>query len=161
MSNLFVLQFDDVNTSMQVIDTMKRLQQQQLIKLDDAALVIKQPNGKLQVKQLHDLVGAGALGGAFWGMLIGLLVFAPLLGAAIGAGAGAMAGKLSDYGIDDNFIKKIGTSLQPGNASLFLMTSHGVADKVLPELKKHKFQLIETSLSSQDEAKLRDALGTK
>ena len=40
---------------------------------------------KPKTRQLHNLTGAGALGGAFWGMLFGLIFFVPLLGAAIGA----------------------------------------------------------------------------
>ena len=62
-------------------------------------------DGKVKVKQSNNLVGAGALGGAFWGMLIGLFFFMPWMGLAIGASSGAIAGKFSDYGIDDSFIK--------------------------------------------------------
>ena len=31
-----------------------------------------------KTQQLHNLAGAGALGGAFWGLLFGLLFFVPL-----------------------------------------------------------------------------------
>lgn len=159
MSNLFVLKFNDEASAQQAVDTMKRLQAQQLIQVDDAAIVTRDKNGKPRIKQSQDLVGAGALGGAFWGLLIGLLFFIPLLGAAIGAGAGALAGKFHDLGIDDNFIKQVGSSIQPGQAALFLLTQNAVADKVLPELRQLKFELIETNLSSADEKKLRETLG--
>jgi uncharacterized membrane protein len=92
-------------------------------------------------------------------LLIGLLFFVPLLGAAVGAAAGALAGNLSDFGIDDNFIRKVGNAIQPGEVALFLLTSNEVADKVLPELKGFQFQVLGTSLSTQDEARLREALG--
>jgi uncharacterized membrane protein len=159
MSNLFVLKFDDENTPQQVLQTLKRLQDQHLIQIEDAAIVTRKPNGKPTVKQANDLVGAGALGGAFWGMLIGLLFFMPFLGAAIGAGAGALASKFSDIGINDEFIKQVGNSIQPGQSALFLLVSEAVADKVLPELKQYKFELIQTSLSKEDEAKLRETIG--
>jgi len=159
MSQLFVLKFADEATPQQVVSTLKNLQDQQLIKVEDAAIVTRRPDGKVKVKQSQDLVGAGALGGAFWGMLIGLLFFAPFLGAAIGAGAGALAGKFSDIGIDDNFIKQVGSSIQPGESALFLLVRDAVADKVIPQLRQYKFQLIQTSLSNEDEAKLRETLG--
>ncbi|MFL5628110.1 MAG: DUF1269 domain-containing protein [Ktedonobacteraceae bacterium] len=159
MSQLFVLKFADEATPQQVVGTLKSLQDQQLIKVDDAAIVTRRPDGKTKVKQSNDLVGAGALGGAFWGMLIGLLFFMPFLGAAIGAGAGALAGKFSDIGIDDNFIKQVGSSIQPGESALFLLVRDAVADKVIPQLRQYKFQLIQTSLSNEDEAKLRETLG--
>jgi uncharacterized membrane protein len=122
-------------------------------------MFIHQPDGKHRIRQLHDLVGAGALAGAFWGLLIGLLLFVPLLGAAIGAATGALAGTLSHFGIDDNFIREVGHSIQPGKVALFLLTSNEVADKVLLELKAFRFQVVRTSLSLQEEARLREALG--
>lgn len=158
-SNMFVLEFEDETSAQQVIDTIKRLQVQQLITLDDAAIVTRKADGKPKVKQLHDLVGAGALGGAFWGMLIGLLFFVPIFGLAVGAAAGALSGKFADIGIDDDFIKQVSSTIQPGESALFLVTRDAVADKVLPELKQFKFKLIQTSLSHENEAKLRETLG--
>jgi len=159
MSHLFVLEFTDEASAQQVVDTLKRLQQQHLLTLNDAAMLIREPNGKRRIRQLHDLVGAGALGGAFWGLLIGMLFFVPLLGAAIGAASGALGGAMSDIGIDDNFIREVGNTIQPGEVALFLLTSNEVADKVLPQLKAFQFRVLRTSLSTQDESKLREALG--
>ncbi|GCE14029.1 DUF1269 domain-containing protein [Tengunoibacter tsumagoiensis] len=159
MSNLFVLKFADETIARQVADEMKNLQKQQLVKLDDAALIIRRPDGKAKIKQLHDLVGAGAMGGAFWGLLIGLLFFMPALGAAVGAGAGALSGKFADIGIDDSFIKQVGSAIQPGECALFLMTRDAVIEKVLPRLKNYQFQLIQSSLSTENEAYLREMLG--
>lgn len=34
-----------------------------------------------------------------------------------------------------------------------------MADKVLPELKQYKFQVIQTNLSKEDEDKLREMIG--
>jgi len=159
MDKLFVLKFADETTAQQVLGTLKNLQDRKLIKVDDAAIVTLRPDGKPKIQQMHNLVGAGALGGAFWGMLIGLLFFMPLLGAAVGAASGALAGKMRDIGIDDNFIKQVGSSIQPGESALFLLVSEAVADKVMPELKQYKFQLIQTSLSKEDEEKLHEMLG--
>ncbi len=159
MSNLFVLKVADEATAEQMSRTLKRLQDQSLIKVEDAAIATRRSDGKPKIRQMHDLVGSGALGGAFWGMLIGLLFFMPLLGAAIGAGAGALAGKFSDVGINDDFIKQVGSSIQPGESALFLLVHDAVADKVLPELKQYKFELIQTSLSAKDEAALHEMLG--
>jgi uncharacterized membrane protein len=159
MDKLFVLKFADETTAQQVLGTLKNLQDRKLIKVDDAAIVTLRQDGKPKIQQMHNLVGAGALGGAFWGMLIGLLFFMPLLGAAVGAASGALAGKMRDIGIDDNFIKQVGSSIQPGESALFLLVSEAVAEKVMPELKQYKFQLIQTSLSKEDEEKLHEMLG--
>lgn len=159
MSNLFVLKCADEATAQGILNTLRNLSNQHLITVEDAALVTLKPNGKPRIRQINDLVGAGALGGAFWGMLVGLLFFSPLLGAAIGAGMGALAGKLSDVGINDDFIKQVGSSIHPGESALFLLTSNEVADRVLPELKQYRFEIIQTSLSQENEAQLHEMLG--
>jgi uncharacterized membrane protein len=159
MSNLFVLKCKDEATGEKIINTLRDLQRQRLITIEDAALVTLKANSKPKIRQAHDLVGAGALGGAFWGMLIGLLFLSPLLGAAIGAGVGAIAGKLSDVGIDDDFIKQVGSAIHPGEAALFLLTRDEVADRVIPALKQYQFEVIQTSLSQENEAQLHEMLG--
>jgi uncharacterized membrane protein len=171
MSNLFVLKCADEATGENILGTLKRLQSQRLIVVEDAALVTLQPNGRPKIRQANDLVGAGALGGAFWGMLVGLLFLSPFLGAAIGAGVGALAGKMSDtgsetlagrlndIGINNEFIQRVSNAIHPSEAALFLLTRDEVADKVLPELKQHQFEVIQTSLSEENEKQLHDMLG--
>jgi uncharacterized membrane protein len=139
---------------------VKGLTKQQLIKLQDAAIVTW-PKGKKQpkTKQLANLAGAGALDGAFWGMLFGLIFFVPFFGMAIGAAMGALAGKFSDYGIDDDFIKSIRDQVTEGTSALFLMTSDAVTDKVVDAMKGLDFELIASNLSRDEEAQLREAFG--
>src|SRR5210317_207189 len=116
MATMVVLAFKDETSAEQMRDTLVGLQKLQLISLSDAAVVVRREDGKVKVKQAVSLVGAGALGGAFWGMLIGLLFFAPWLGLAIGAASGALGGALSDYGVDDKFIKEVGSKIEPGHS---------------------------------------------
>lgn len=161
MSDLFVLAFDNPAGASEMLGTIQTLQKQQLIQVDDAAIVNRKDDGKVKIKQAISLVGAGALGGAFWGMLIGLLFFMPWLGLAIGAITGAISGKLSDYGIDDDFIKEVGTTIEPGHSALFLLVRSMTEDKVMEELKKYDAKVLRTSLSKEDEAKLRAAFGAE
>ena len=106
MSSLVVFTFPTQGGAQEVLGVVKQLQREQLIDLEDAAVVWREPDGKPKVRQATSLVGPGAWGGAFWGMLLGLLFFAPWLGLAIGAVTGAVAGKFADIGIDDKFIKR-------------------------------------------------------
>ena len=159
MSTLSVLAFHSEIEANQVLEELKKLQDQNLIKVEDAAIVTRDQSGKPKIKQARNLVGAGALGGAFWGLLLGLLFAVPLLGMAVGAGLGAMGGKMADLGINEDFIKQVSSQIQPGQAALFLLTREAVMDKVTPVLKQYKFQVLHTSLSNEEEAKLREALG--
>lgn len=57
------------------LSALNRLQKEYLIDLADSVVVIRQPDGKVNLKQSVNLIGAGAasggLSGALWGSLIG------------------------------------------------------------------------------------------
>ena len=156
MSDLIVLAFENEIDAFNMRDELIKLQKQEVITLQDAAIVVRHGDGKPKVKQATSLVGAGALGGAFWGMLIGLLFFAPWLGLAIGAVTGAIAGKFTDTGIDDKFIKEVGDTIEPGHSALFLLVTKVTMDKVQPTLEEYNATVIKTSLSDDQEAKLKE-----
>lgn len=159
MSDLIVFAFDNLTGAQEMASAVGSLQKQQLVKLEDAAIVVRKDDGKPKVKQAQSLVGAGALGGAFWGLLIGLLFFAPWLGMVAGAVGGAIGGKITDIGIDDSFIKEVGSTIQPGHSALFLLIADWTEDKALGELSKFNATILRTSLSEEDDAKLREAFG--
>ena len=75
--------------------------------------------GKIKLNQLMNTTAAGALTGALWGTVVGMLFLMPVVGTALGAASGALAGKLSDAGIDDQFMTEAASQLQPGTAGLF------------------------------------------
>lgn len=159
MADLIVLAFDNEKGAGEARDKLFELQKQHLIVLGDAAVVVRRQDGKVKVKQAVSLVGAGALGGAFWGMLIGLIFWMPWLGLAVGAAAGAAGGALTDIGVDDSFIKEVGATIEPGHSALFLLVVSATEDKVVPELQKIGATVLQTSLSKEDEAKLRETFG--
>jgi len=161
MTELIVLAFPTTGGAQEALSVLSNLQKQELIKLSDAATVVRKADGKVKVRQAVDLVGAGALGGAFWGMLIGLIFLVPWLGLAIGAISGAIAGRFSDIGISDKFIKEVGATIEPGNSALFMMVQRMTEDRVLPELQKFHPTLLRTNLSSEDEEKLKAAFGAE
>lgn len=157
MSNLVVLAFENEEGAGQTLEEVIKLQQQNLILVEDAATAIRHAGGKVKVKQINSLAGAGALGGAFWGMLFGLLFFVPFLGMAVGAASGALFGKAADMGINDDFIRKVSESVQPGNSALFLLVSQAQTDKVIDHLKPYGGKVIHTSLSKEEEEQLKEA----
>ena len=139
-------------------ETIHQLKKEELMVLKDASVVIRKPDGKIKVKQATHLVGAGMVGGAFWGMLIGLFFWLPWLGLAIGAIAGAISGSLMDYGINDDFINEVGATIKPGGSALFLLIEKWTEDKALERLNKFNATIIRTSLTKEEEEKLKVAL---
>jgi uncharacterized membrane protein len=158
---LVVLAFDSEDGALQMRDRLLDYRKQRMLQLSDAAVVIRQQDGRVKVKQLTNLVGTAAFGGAFWGLLIGLLFMVPGLGLAVGAAAGALIGHLSDFGIDDKFIKEVGDTVEPGHSALFLLVHKASMEKALEDLKPITAQVLQTSLSGEEEAKLREAFGAE
>lgn len=157
MATLTVWKFATADGADSAVSTLQSLQKQQLINVHDAATVSWEPGAKKpKTRQLHNLVGGGAMGGMFWGMLFGLIFFVPLLGAAIGAAMGALSGSLADVGIDDDFIKRVRDEVTPGTSALFAMTSDAVLDKVHEAFGDHRAELIQTNLSDDQEKALRE-----
>ena len=126
--------------------------------LEDAAIAVRKENGKIKLRQLYSLTGASALTGGFWGLLVGLIFLNPLLGAAVGAGAGAVSGALADVGVNDKFMKDLAAQLKPGGSMLFILYRSISLDKALAELEGTGGTIIRTSLSHEDEDRLRAAL---
>lgn len=159
MSDLIVIGYRDVTTAEAARDKIFDLQKQGIISLSDAAIVEAKPDGKIKLHQTRSTAGMGAAGGALWGGLIGLLFFVPLFGMAIGAAGGALAGKVSDVGVDDSFMREIGSRLTPGKAALFLLVDKVTLDKVAAEMAPYHFEgeIIRTSLSADAEQHLREA----
>jgi uncharacterized membrane protein len=158
MATLTVLEFKTVDGAGQALEKIQSLQKLQLIKVIDAAIV-SWPEGRKspKTKQLVSMAGVGAMQGAFWGMLFGLIFLVPFFGMAIGAAMGALGGAFADYGIDDNFIKKIRVGVTEGTSALFLMTKDVVLDKVSEEMKGMDFEIIATNLSREQEERLIEA----
>ncbi len=162
MANLTAWKFDSVDGADRLLGVLKGLESQQLIQVQDGA-VVRWEDGKKKPKtqQMASTTSAGALGGAFWGMLFGLLFFVPFLGLAIGAATGALMGKFADYGIDDNFIKSVQAEVTPGTSALFLLSQSSAPDRVLEAVKTAGLNptLIASNLSSDQEAQLRADFG--
>ena len=168
MADLIVVAFDQPDTADRVLHELTAMGKEQLIQLEDACVVIRPPEGEIQLKQMVPLTRVGALSGgssgALWGALVGLLFLNPLAGLAIGAGVGAatgaLAGQLSDYGIDDDFIRRLGSTIKPGSSALFLLIRKVTGDKVLERLRAQGIhgEVLQTSLTNQQEEALRKAL---
>jgi uncharacterized membrane protein len=157
MAALTVWKFETVEGAGAALSKLESLSKQQLITIEDAAVIYWEPGKKKpKTHQAHSLTGVGALGGAFWGMLFGLLFFMPFFGMAVGAAVGALAGHYSDYGIDDKFIKEVQSEVTEGTSALFLLTSDATVDKVEAAFEGTQMNLIRSNLTNEQEAKLRE-----
>ena len=166
MSELIVVGFDSPEEADRVLVRLAGLKKEYLIDLEDAVVVVRDTEGKVHLKQSLNLTAVGAtsglLSGSIWGGLVGLLFLNPLagfaIGGALGAGAGALSGSLTDYGIDDEFIKSLGNTIPNNSSALFILVRKVQPEKVLAEFPDLRGRVLKTSLSPEQEKNLQAAL---
>jgi uncharacterized membrane protein len=132
------------------------------VRVEDAAAVSwpydrRTPNTAM----FGSLDGPGELWGGFWGMLLGLIFLTPLAGPRFGAAAGAIAGSLSDFGVADDFVKRVRDMVTPGTSALFVLSDGPTRDALVAELQGVPFELVRSQLSAEQERRLRAALGAE
>jgi uncharacterized membrane protein len=157
MTALTVWKFNSAEGAQEALTKLTQLQKEHVIDIKDAATVSwAKGKKKPQTKQAINLPGIGALDGAFWGLLFGLLFFCPIFGIAVGASMGALSGSLRDYGINDDFINEVKSKVTEGTSALFLFTRDVTLDKVEEALGGITAELIQSNLSNEQEAILRE-----
>lgn len=67
-------------------------------------------------------------------------------------------GSLSDYGINDDFIRSIADNLAPDTSALFVLVRKAQPDKVLQAMSKFNGRVLRSSLSPEQEDRLQKAL---
>jgi uncharacterized membrane protein len=143
MSDLIAITYKG-QKAFDVLTKLGELQTMKLIELEDAAVATMDQKGKVKIKQ--------------WGFLIGLIFGGPLFWGLFTALLSGLISKRTDIGIDNQFIKEVGDSLEPGDSALFLLVIDVTPDKVMPELAQFGGTVYQTSLSKEAEANLQKGL---
>jgi uncharacterized membrane protein len=156
-----VITFDSTDEAGNVLGTLRSAQRADYLSLDDSAVVVRDGEGKIHVKNEMDRgVKVGALGGGLLGLLIGGIFF-PLGGLLVGALAGALVGKSVDLGVDQKFVKQVGEELEPGTSALFVIVREANPDVAIAALKPYEGKVFHTSLTPDAEEELRRILKKK
>ena len=158
MSILLVLAFDNESGAREMISQVQAQQRQQLLIVSDAALIIRQTDDKIKVKQANSLVGSGAWGGAFWGLLIGQHFWLPPSPSNTETETTSVNNTTSDCGIDADFLEQVGLAIDPGYSALFMIVPY-MTEEILAVLTGYSDTLLYTTLSGGSDAKLREAFG--
>ncbi|WP_407181767.1 DUF1269 domain-containing protein [Bradyrhizobium sp. STM 3562] len=158
MSDLVAIVYPSEAKAEEVRQKLLKLQREYLISIGDAVIAVKTDADSVKLNQMVNTTAMGAATGSFWGLLVGLLFMNPLIGVALGAAGGAIGGALTDFGIQDQFMKELASSVKPGDAVLFVLIKQMTADKVLNEIKDDGGVVLKTSLDEKKEQMLRDTL---
>lgn len=157
MNQLIVVGFDHFDDARNALDRIRSLEREGRISLEDTALVQRDPDGTAHVT--NEVSGttetATVIGAAIGGFVLFLF---PVVGVAIGAAAGAAIGAALDRGVSASFIDEVKTTLRPGRSAMFLVVREADLDAVLAGLRELRGDVLQSTLSTEAEEALRNAL---
>jgi len=158
MSHVLAITFEDEEQGPAALRTLKSLASQGQLKIDDAAVIVKDAEGKVKVDNMVESgVKQGALAGGFVGLLISS-VFFPVAGIALGAAGGALIGKTLNTGLDKKFITDVQESLKPGNSGILFIVRRENVGLLITALEPFKGKIFQSSFDSEAEEEIRKSL---
>jgi len=146
---IIVAAFQDPNGASAALEELKQAKKQGLIKIEDAAILVKDADGKLRIKETADMGGGkGAVIGGVVGGVVGLLA-GPIGWVALGGAViGGLAAKLHDGGFSDARLKQIGASLKPGSSAIIAVIDHTWVAEVERQMQQAGADTVTASLSA-------------
>ena len=157
MSDLVAITFTTADAARQAIGSVRALEHEGMIGLEDTAIVTKGADGKIKVE--NEASSGTETGAAVGAILGGMLFFIFPVGAIIGGAiVGGLVGRAVAPGIDGKFVKDVEAGLAPGGSALFLLIKRGNPGLLIAAMRKFEGQVIQTSLDEEQEAALRASL---
>jgi uncharacterized membrane protein len=157
-NQLIVLGFQGESTAEDMLSVFQDMEEKGILTIEDAVLASRGPGHQVAVKQTQSVTGKYTARGSGIGLLAGLLLGGPVGGLIGGTVVGAIAGAMKDVGIDDKFIEQVSDALGPDSSALFLMGQAEDADQFLEQLRPFKAVVASTTLSEDQEKRLKAAL---
>jgi len=155
MSYLVAITFEDPDEAGKVRKTLSSIEHTGHLSLDDSAIVVKDEEGKVHLKNEVDRgVKIGAVGGSMLGLLLAS-VFFPIGGLVLGALGGALVGKLADTGVSQKFVKEVSDEMQPDSSAIFFIVRGDDPNPTVAALREYKGKVLQTTLPEEAEQTLR------
>jgi len=156
---LIVAAFQDEDGAERALNELKAAKKDNLIKIENAAVIRKDMKGKLHIKETAERkeagkgVGVGLVVGALLGAFTG---GATLVLAAGGAVVGGLATKLHDSGFDDKRLETMGRSLKPGTSAIVALIEHKWVGELAQELSEAGADVLTQAISDDIATQLEE-----
>jgi uncharacterized membrane protein len=177
MTELLVVGFKkDMYRASEALNMLQDMNNSWIVDLNDAVAVYRDYGGKLRVDQSYQVTpGEGAAWGGLFGGFIGALLAAPFTGgasaaAALAAGSiggvtlGATIGAIDadtwkeTYGISDDFVRSVGSLVQPGDSAVFVLARAINPDLIADAFRGYGGTVLRTTLSESQQARVEATL---
>lgn len=168
----------DIFKAGEVLHELTLLDEEWAVNLSDAVAVYRDHNGELKVDQSYQMTTRQEAGwGACLGILVGALIAIPFtagasgaaavgvlasttLGGVLGAAGGALdAGSWKEvFGIPEEFVNTAASTIQIHDSAILALLHVVDPEKITEELRGRGGKLLQTTLGSQQAAKLQALL---
>jgi uncharacterized membrane protein len=147
--DLIALGYERVSVATGAAKTLRDLANEGALALKDVAVVVKDGDGHVELKQEESLTtGDGLISGGTIGLLIGLPFGLPVAVSVIGMlGGGAFS--FVDRGVSDDKMRSFGASLSPGHSALFALVSHADWTMVRERLRPYDGAIVASEVSAE------------
>jgi uncharacterized membrane protein len=150
-----VAAFPDEQGASQALSDLRAVDKD-LIGVEQAAVLVRNADGKLSIKESHH-VGRGAVLGGVAGAVVGLIA-GPVGWVTVGGAAvGALAARLRDSGFPDERLRQIGEALTPGTSALVAIVEHRWVQQVEERLQEAGAQYATEAVQAEVAAQLEEA----
>jgi uncharacterized membrane protein len=157
MNDLIVVGFDHFDDARRAMASLRGLERDDKIHFEDTALVQRDEDGKVHVK--NEVSGTTEKATAVGAAIGGIVTFAfPFAGMAVGSALGAAVGRMLDKGISGSFVNEVKETIAPGRSALFLIVKDTDIDAALALLRTYKGEIIQTTLPEETEEALKEAI---
>ena len=153
--DLLVIEYNSLEQAELARNNLLEMNSEYMVNTIDAVIATKNKHGKVVLNQMVNLWPTQVSSGAILGLVVGVLFLNPLLGVVAGTAGGALSAALSDYGINDKFMKHTAQILEGKDAALFIMAQGEITDKVIESLGTDGGEILRTNLDSDKEQRLR------
>ncbi len=156
-TQVIVAAFDGMDSAKEAFDDLKQLEKEKSIKIENAAILQKDHDSKLHIRDVKDMTGTrgvvlGGVTGAIVGVIAGPVGWVALGGAAIGG----LVAKLKDGGFDNSRLEQWGDRLQPGTSAIVAVIDHTWVRDVEAALKEDAREIMTMEISDEIAAQLTD-----
>lgn len=154
-----VLIFDQEEQANAFLKTLKEMEKDKLVQLEDVVSVIKDEDGRYTIHETTDFTRSkGAVTGGALGLVIGIVLGGPLGGLLLGGALGWFTAKKIDLGVSKDQINAVEEHMDNGTAAVFVQLKEGNLDTLSAVIKQSGGKLIDLSISDEQMADVNETL---
>ena len=154
-TQVIIAAFDGIDSAKDAFDDLKQLENEKSIKIENAAILQKDDDSKLNIRDVKDMTGTrGAVLGGVTGAIVGAITGPVGWVAFGGAAVGGLVAKLKDGGFDNSRLEQWGAQLKPGTSALVAVIDHTWVRDVEAALREAARDIVTLEIGNEISAQL-------